>query len=175
MEKYLETGKIVNTHGVRGTVKAETWSDTPQTVMQLPCIYFKKGQAYLPIKILHASQHKSHVLLDLEGCTDLDQALQYKDTIFYADRNDISCKDGQYFIADLIGLSVFDFSTKQCYGTLSSVFNRGASDIYEIKMPNQKMAYLPAVAEFVAKIDLKQGIFVTPIPGFFDEWEASVT
>ncbi len=171
MEKYLETGKIVNTHGVRGTVKVEPWCDTPQILMQLPCIYIHQNQNFRPVKILRASQHKNHILLDLEGCTDLDLALQYKNRIIYAERNDIPREDGRHFIADLIGLSVFDLNTKRCYGTLRSVFNRGASDIYEIEMPNQKIAYLPAVQEFVAKIDLEQGIYVTPIPGFFDEWE----
>ena len=169
MEQYLETGKIVTTHGVKGFVKAEPWCDSPRILAQLPCIYIKTIQGFQKIRILHAAIQKNAVLLQLEGCTDLDSALHFKDTVIFADRNDIPKSKNDYFIADLIGLSVIDLETNQNYGIVLQIFNRGASDIYEIKMPNGKLAYLPAVAEFVKKIDLTNGIFVTPIPGFFDE------
>lgn len=171
MEKYLETGKIVNTHGVRGFVKAEAWCDSPKVLADLSCVYVLKNGSFEKIKILNSSLHKGFVLLHLEGCDDLDTAIAWKNTVLYADRNDISLNEGDYFIADLIGLSVYDANTNRCYGKILQVINRGASDIYEIEMPNRRLTYLPAVAEFVQKIDLEQGVFVTPIPGFFDEEE----
>ena len=33
--QYLECGKIVNTHGVRGAVKLEAWCDYPETLADL--------------------------------------------------------------------------------------------------------------------------------------------
>ena len=87
MEQYLETGKIVTTHGVKGFVKAEPWCDSPRILAQLPCIYIKTIQGFQKIRILHAAIQKNAVLLQLEGCTDLDSALHFKDTVIFADRN----------------------------------------------------------------------------------------
>ncbi len=171
MQQYLPCGIIVGTHGVRGDVKADAWCDSPQILAALSHIYLKENEAYRPIAITHASIHKGMVLLHLEGCDSLDDAILWKGKEFFADRADIPLEEGAHFIADLIGLCVIDANTERNYGIITDVINRGASDIYEIRMPNQKTAYLPAVSEFVAKTDLKKGIFVTPIPGIFDEWD----
>ena len=31
-KRYLETGKIVNTHGVTGEVKVQSWCDSPEVL-----------------------------------------------------------------------------------------------------------------------------------------------
>ena len=44
--EYLECGKIINIHGLDGTVKLESWCDTPDVLASLPCIYFAENGAY---------------------------------------------------------------------------------------------------------------------------------
>ncbi len=171
MKKYLPCGKIVGTHGVRGDVKAEAWCDSPQVLASLTTLYLESKDDFSPIAVTHAAVHKGMVLLHLQGCDSLDDAILWKGKELFADRADIPLAEGSHFIADLIGLPVYDANSGKRYGIIRDVLNRGASDIYEIEMPNQKMAYLPAVAEFVQKTDLENGITVTPIDGFFDEWE----
>ena len=51
MELYLEAGKIINTHGVRGEVKIEHWCDSPDVLAELSTVYFKKKGGFVPIKI----------------------------------------------------------------------------------------------------------------------------
>ncbi len=170
MKKYLPCGKIVGTHGVRGDVKAEAWCDSPQILAALTTLYLENKDGFSPITLTHAAVHKGMVLLHIQGCNTLDDAILWKGKEIFADRADIPLAEGSHFIADLIGLPVYDAHDGKCYGIIRDVLNRGASDIYEIEMPNKKMAYLPAVAEFVQKTDLENGITVTPIDGFFDEW-----
>jgi 16S rRNA processing protein RimM len=76
-------------------------------------------------------------------------------------------KEGACFIADLIGLPVIDDGTGEEYGTLREVINRGASDIYVIDTPKGERM-MPAVKEFVKRVDDQNGIFVRPIEGMFD-------
>ncbi len=170
MESYLQTGQIVSTHGVKGTVRVQPWADSAQVVADLPCVYVKCGAEYRPYPVLHGAVQNGMVLLTIEGCNTLDEAAAMKNTVLYAKRSDIPLQEGDYFIADLIGLSVTDADTRRIYGKIVNVYNRGASDIYEIEMPNRKIAYLPAVKEFVTATDLTAGIEVRPIPGIFDEW-----
>lgn len=47
------------------------------------------------------------------------------------------------------------------------MINRGAQDIYVIDTPaGERM--IPAVDEFIARIDLDSGVYITPIPGMLD-------
>ncbi len=166
-KKYLECGKIINTHGVKGAVKIESWCDSPEILADLPCVYFKNGDFYEKREVLSSSVMKRHVLATLEGINDVDIAMALKETVVYADRDDIPLEDGDYFIIDLVGLPVIDADNGTEYGTISDVFNAGASDIYTVKTQNGDRM-IPAVPEFVINIDLEKGIFVRPIEGMFD-------
>ena len=166
-EKFLECGKIINTHGVRGTVKVESWCDTPEDLASLKRISFKRGDSFDTRKVIRASVFKQFVLMDIEGVSSIDDATVLKERVIYADRKDIKIEEGAYFIADLIGLPVIDKETGDVIGTLCDVLNLGASDIYTIKTENgEKM--IPAVPEFIKEVDVEKGIFVSLIEGMLD-------
>ncbi|MBR7185181.1 MAG: 16S rRNA processing protein RimM [Clostridia bacterium] len=165
-QPYLECGKIINTHGVRGTVKLESWCDTPEILAGLPTLWRKIGEEFRPIRVLRTALFKQFVLADLEGVADLDAAIALKNTVVFAAREDLDPGDG-YFIADLIGLPVYDQPRGVECGRLREVINRGAQDIYVIDTPNGERM-IPVVDEFVARVDLESGIYITPIPGMLD-------
>ncbi len=166
-KKYLECGKIVNTHGVKGAVKLESWCDSPETLAELPAVYFKKGEGFEERKIISATVMKRHVMAYIEGITDIDAAASLKETVVYADRADIPLEEGDYFIIDLVGLPVIDADSGVEYGRISDVFNTGASDIYTVKTASGDRM-IPAVPEFIIEIDTERGVFVRPIEGMFD-------
>ena len=114
-----------------------------------------------------ASVFKQFVLMEIEGVCDIDAAMQLKGSVAYADRDDLDIEEGAYFIADLIGLPVFDEKDGKQIGTLSGVVNLGASDIYTVKTEGgEKM--IPAVPEFIKEVDVDRGIFVSLIEGMLD-------
>ena len=166
-KKYIECGKIVNTHGVKGAVKLESWCNTPDDLCALNRVFVSLPGGMKEFKILKASVFKQFVIAELEGVTDFDVALSMKNKTLYAAREDFKLDEGDYFIADLIGLDVIDVNTGNVYGKLKDIINRGASDIYVIDTENgEKM--MPAVEEFVKEVNLEKGIFVAPIEGMFD-------
>ncbi len=165
--KYLEAGKAVNTHGVAGNIKLESWCDTPATLVKLKKLYIKLGEEYTPIKIERAFVQKEWAIIKLEGCNTFEDAIKYKNKILYCDRDDIPMKEGDYFIADILGLPVIDIDDGTVYGKVVYVI-KGAGDIYEIERENGEKAYMPAVEEFVKKIDFDNGIYVKPIEGMFE-------
>lgn len=165
--RYLECGKIVNTHGVKGAVKVENRCDTPKILASLKKIYFENNGVYSERKILHGSVFKDFVIMEIEGVSDMDSALLLKNILIYADRDDIPLEDGAYFLADLQGLDVIDAESGKIYGKLREVINRGASDIYVVDTADGERM-MPAVSEFVKRIDIDEGIFVSPIPGMLE-------
>ena len=166
-KQYLECGKIINTHGFRGAVKLESWCNSPEDLADLSRVFLQESGAMREVAVKHASVFKQFVIAELEGVTDLDGAMALKNQVVYAAREDFSLDEGDVFIVDMIGLPVIDAATGVKYGTLSDVINRGASDIYVIKTPDGERM-MPAVEEFVKKIDVENGIFVSPIEGMFD-------
>ena len=164
---YIECGKIINTHGCAGGLKLESWCNTPKELTQLRCLYLKKGEIYSENKVLKASVFKQFVIVTLDTVSDMDTALSLKGQTVYAKREDFRLRKGEYFIADLIGLPIIDAETHKTYGTLLETINRGASDIYVVKTEHGERM-IPAVAEFVDRIEPEKGIFVRPIEGMLD-------
>ena len=164
---YIECGKIINTHGCHGGVKLESWCNTPEDFVRLSRVFVKENQNYRELKVVKASVMKQFVVAVLDTVNSMDEALALKGRTVYALREDFHLGDGEYFIADLSGLSVIDAKNGKKYGTLKEVINRGASDIYVISTPNGEQM-MPAVDEFVDHVDIREGIFVTPIEGMLD-------
>ena len=165
--EYIECGKIINTHGARGGVKIEPWCNTPHDFASLKRVFFLEGGEYTKKKIIKSSVFKQFVLADIEGIDDMDRAMLLKNKVLYAAREDFKLAEGEFFISDLEGLEVIDADNGTVYGTLVETINRGASDIYVVKTANGERM-IPAVNEFIDRIDLEKGVFVRPIPGMFD-------
>lgn len=165
--KYLECGKIINTHGIKGAVKLESWCDSPETLAELDYIYFKIGDDFEKRRVKSATVMKRHVMAYIEGIDDIDSAAALKETVVFADRDDIPLEEGDFFISDLIGLPVIDVDSGIEYGKISEVFNTGASDIYTVKTQDGERM-IPAVPEFIIEIDIERGVFVRPIEGMFN-------
>jgi len=146
----------------------ESLCDSPNVLADLKRVFVHENGKYREIKVIHTSIFKQFVLATLEGVTDMDQAAAMKGTTLYASRDDFELEEGDYFIADLIGLPIIDVDNGKTYGTVKEVINRGASDIYVVKTPNGERM-MPAVEEFVKKIDLDKGIFVKTIPGLLSD------
>ena len=167
-KEYLECAIIINTHGVRGDVKLESLCDSPEVLASLERVFALEGGKYREIEVKHASVFKQFVLATLDGVDDMDKAMAMKGTTLYAARDDFDLDEGDYFIADLIGLDVIDNVSGKKYGTLTDVINRGASDIYVIKTESGERM-MPAVEEFVKRVDLDEGVFVETIPGLLSD------
>lgn len=166
-KKYIECGKIINTHGYKGGLKVEPWCNTPKDFTQLKVLYIQRGCDFVKYTVTKSSIFKQFIILELKEITTMDDALFLKDKTVYADRTDFSLEEGEFFLADIIGLNVIDATTKQIYGTVKDIINRGASDIYLIDAEKgEKM--IPAVKEFIVSIDIPNGVYVNVIEGLLD-------
>ena len=73
MQQYLEAGKVVTTHGVRGEMKLELWCDGVNFLKKVGRLYpsAQGGRAY---KIVSIRAQGQMALLQLEGVDDMDAA-----------------------------------------------------------------------------------------------------
>ncbi|MBQ8145449.1 MAG: 16S rRNA processing protein RimM [Clostridia bacterium] len=168
INEYLECGQITRAHGINGAMVINPFCDSYEVFAQLKTVYLKKGNEYTPLKVKKCSPYKNSAIVTVDGITTPEEVTKMRMELIYAHRNDILKDEGDFFIADLIGLSVYDANTNECYGTLGDVTNQGAQDLYVIKREGKPDAYIPAIKEFVKEISLEKGIFITPIEGMLD-------
>ncbi len=175
---YIEAGKIVNTHGVKGSVKIESWCDTPVVLSSLTKIFIKKKSGeFIRLDRESSFVSKRHAVMKLRGIDTLDEALKYKGALVYAMRSDIPREEGSVFICDLIGLPVIDADDGTVYGEVSDYISSSAQKLYAVRVntygkeyqEDGKIRYIPDVKQFIDRVDLESGVYIRPIEGLLDE------
>ena len=89
-KQYLEAGRIVNTHGVRGEVKIEPWADDAAFLTRFRRFYLD-GK---PVAVRSCRVHKSMCIALLEGVDDVNAAMPLKGKVIFIDRDDAKLPKG---------------------------------------------------------------------------------
>jgi len=171
LKRWLDCGKIVATHGVRGDVKVEPWCDSPEDLLRFPMMYL--GAEKRPLVVEKARVHGGMVLLKIVGYDTPETAAALRGGVLYLDRADVPMAEGEFFVQDLIGLDVFDADTGALYGQLCDVSQTGANGVYHIRFDDGKVRLVPVIPQVVTLVDPLAGrIEIRPLPGLFDDGEA---
>ena len=168
-KEYLECGKILGAHGVRGVMKIESWCDSPKVLAAQKRIFIaEKDGSYREASVVSSSVSGSIVLMSIDGFSDRECAQAMKNTVLYLKREDIPVKCGAMLIADIIGLPMIDMDTGKTLGTVKDITDSVASRLYVVEAENGKEVLIPDIKEFIKEIKPDVGVFVHLIPGFFD-------
>ena len=169
MQNYLPACKIVSTHGVRGEMKALPLCDGAAFLAKFKRL-FTSADGAGETRVLGVRAQGNVILLRLDGVTDMDAARAQVGRTYYLAKADAKLPRGRYFIDDLLGCDVVDADTDRVYGQLTNVDRPAAQDIYTVTDGAGEEHMLPAVPEFIKKIDIDaRKIFVTPIEGMFTD------
>ncbi len=167
INKYLQAGKVVGTHGIRGEMRVEVWCDSPEFLAKFEKLYTDKdGNRVLLVK---SRAHGNICLVKADGIDSIESAEKYRGKLLYIDRDDCKLPKGSYFITDIIDCVAVDFYTNEEYGKVCDVSQTGANDVWHIKQ-NENEYLIPNVPEFVKKVDIEDGkVYITPLKGTFDD------
>ncbi len=165
MEKILELGKVVNTHGIRGEVKIQPWCDDPMIFDELEYIYVG-GKRY---DILRSRLHKNCVIAQLEGVPDINTAELLRNQVVTVEREMLGeLPEGTYYIADLEGLTVKTVDG-EILGTISEVIKTGSNDVYVVDSPGRKPILIPVIDQVVKEVNIEDGyVLVELMKGLID-------
>lgn len=168
INKYLETGKIVGTHGVKGMVRVQPWCDSPEFLKGFKKFFLdKNGESSITIKSV--TPHGNVVLMAIKGVDSIEAAEKLRNTVIYIDRKDACLPEGRYFVCDLIGCVATDADTGSELGILADVSSTGANDVWTIKK-NGKEYLVPAIDEVIVKVDVENNsVIIRPLRGIFDD------
>ena len=150
-EKYLEAGKIVSTHGIKGEVKVLPWADSPEFLTRFRTFYLKTGTETLLVERSHV--HKNVVLMKFKGIDTVEDAAKLRDKVISIARDDPRIPAGTVFQADLIGMPVRANGAE--IGRIAEILSMPASDVWVVK--GERSYMIPNVKAFVPEIDLSLG------------------
>ncbi len=152
MKEYIKVGKIVNTHGVKGTVKCISLTDDIERFEELEYIYTEKDDKKR--KINNVWYKGNLVYLQLEGISDINIAETFRDTFISILEDQLrELPEGSYYLFDLEGIEVYS-TDGEYIGKISDIYQTGANDVYEVINKN-KSFLIPAVKDVVKSVSIE--------------------
>lgn len=150
MNRFLDCGQVVNTHGLHGEVRIVPWTDSPDFLLQLSTLYIDS----VPVEVQSARVHKGSVIAKLEGTDSVESAMLLKGKTVQLSRTDAKLPKGAFFLADIVGLDVVDEEGRNL-GTLKEVLSPSHQQVYVVS--GQREIMIPAVPEFILETNIEGG------------------
>lgn len=165
-KQYLEAGKIVTTHGIKGEVKIMPYTDSPELLCEFDRLFL--GKNHEEINVERSRVFKNMVIAKLEGYDTPEAAERLRNKILYMHRDDLELDKDTYFIQDLIGIEVSDADSEFVYGKITDVMQTGANDVYVVQRKDREYL-IPAIPEVVITTDIDENTMtIRPLEGLFE-------
>ena len=129
MNQFLEAGRIVSTHGVRGEVKLVPSCDSAEFLKRFDTLYIDGT----PRAVRGLRVHKEAALISFAGVDTVEAAMTLRGKTVFFDRNAAKLAPGQVFLDDLYGLPVYDTRTEREIGTLAEVLFLPAGEVWVVR------------------------------------------
>lgn len=157
MKERLEVGQIVNTFGIKGFVKIYPYVNDITRFDNLKKVHIKQKKQETELEIEEVKYQKNMVLVKFKGIDTVENAENLRNAYVEIERADaIPLEEGEYFIADLLGLDVYQ-DTGEKLGILEDIYNTGSKDIYVVKNELGKQFLLPYIDDVIKNIDIENG------------------
>jgi 16S rRNA processing protein RimM len=162
---FLAVGRVTRPHGLRGEVRVEIHTDSPERFARYKRVYLaparpergllvaSEGVAY----VLEGHRfHQNAVLLKLKGVDDRTQAEALRELWVWIPAADAApLRDGDLFVHQLMYMRVTTVDGEPL-GEIVDVIETGANLVYVVRGPRGEIL-LPDTDEVVLDIDLEAG------------------
>jgi len=157
LDKLLSIGKILNFHGIQGEVKVGFSEGTEDFLTQSKIMYIEKNSEKISLTPTNVRFHKNFALIKFKEINSIDEVMTYKGDFLKVSKEKIKkfLKKDEFYIDDLIGLSVFD-QNGEFLGTISAVSKAGVQDRILVKNDQGKEHIIPFVKDIVPDINLEE-------------------
>ena len=165
--EFIEVAKIINVHGIKGTVKIYSLTSNTDR-FNAGCIFYIDKK--IPVTIKSVRELSSDLaLLAFNEYDNINQVLEFKNKGLFIEESDLlALPEDEYYIYKLIGIDVYNQDGK-FIGKIKNVLTTLANDVYEIDY-NGKNVYVPAVKEFIKDVDINKSIMkVNIIDGMLND------
>ncbi|HKR62693.1 MAG TPA: ribosome maturation factor RimM [Thermoanaerobaculia bacterium] len=170
----IAVGVIRKAHGVRGEASVEPWTDSAERFEELSAVTLVSPDESQTraVTIEGTRAHGERALVKFSGIeTPEDVQLLQNWTIEIPEDEARSLEEDEYFIHDLIGLTLFDGEGRE-RGVVADVLEGGGGLLLAVKRSDGKTFELPFAAELCTEIDLSAKRMVVNLPEGLDDLDA---
>lgn len=169
MKDLFIVAQVLRSHGRRGEVVLRPLTDHMETLMCADRVYLGQ-KADQPVAVESIRLHKANPLLKLEGINDMTSAQAMKGVeICLPLEKLLPLEKGEYFLHDLIGLTVMDHRGIRI-GTVEGIMETGGPPVITGAASDGKQFMVPFASGTIQDVDLEKGtIRLIDLPGLVDE------
>lgn len=161
---YIEIGKIVNTHGIKGELRVMSDSDfKDERFKKNNTLYLKFNGEYQEVVINSYRTHKNFDLITINNLSNINDVLKFVNSYLYIKKEDLKeLGENEFHYENLLGLEVV--STEGEYiGIVKDIMTVPQGEILVIYNLENKRILIPFVPNFIK--DVKGKITVQVIEG----------
>lgn len=161
---YIEVGKIVGTHGIKGELKVLSDSDfKSERFKKGNLLYLKINNEYIEVKISSYRPHKNLDLITINNLFDINEVLKYVNKDLYVKKDQLEKLNiNEYYYTELIGLEVVSLEN-ELIGVVKDIMRLPQGEVLVVYNSSNKRILIPFVDEFI--VEVKNKIIVKVIEG----------
>jgi 16S rRNA processing protein RimM len=165
---WVEIGRIVNRHGIRGEVRLLPHNRSSTADSWLDCVRLTDGATSEERRVMSARRHKSFILLQLEGTANADEAEALIGRSVSVRREQLpQLAPGEAYHGDVIGC-VVSTEAGRALGTVRELIATGSNDVCVVDGEGREYL-IPLIADAIASLDVeRRAIVVRDLPGLLD-------
>ena len=156
--KQILIGTIVATSGIKGYLRINTYTETPDDLKLFNILHANLAKQYIVKRVV--STKGNIAIVEILGITSINEAQKLIGSQLFVNRDIFDeLSNNSYYYIDLIGSKVY--IDQEEYGEVVDIVNYGASDIIEVKeIKTTKLVMYPFIDDFIAKVDIEKRIIV---------------
>jgi len=173
-QTLILVGRVAGAFGVRGEVRIAAYTEDPLTLTRFKVLMRQDGSPALTLTTARAA--KDGVVARCVGIDTKEAADALRGLRLYVPRSALPEPDeDEFYLADLIGLTVRHVATNDLIGKIKSVQNFGADDLLEITPAlGGQTWYLPFTRAAVPEVKIAEGLVLADPPAMVGEPEGAV-
>jgi len=162
--RFLVIGRIIRPHGIRGELRVESFTDTPERFSWLEKVYLEEDNG-APLMVEDVRFHQNWVLIKFTGIDDRTAAESLRRSWLYVPRDEaVPLAEDEYFLFQLIGLQVIN-QHGDLLGEIHDVIETQANNVFVVRT-NRDEHLIPDIPDVIREIDFEKMIMtIEEFPG----------
>jgi 16S rRNA processing protein RimM len=174
MADRIAVGIIRKAHGVRGEASVEPWTDSLDRFDDLETVTLVSpdDSQTREVEVESVRIHAGRALLKFKTIETPEEVQALHNwTVEIPEEEARELEQDEYFLHDLIGLTLFDAEGKE-RGVVTDTYEGGGGILLSVKRPDGREFELPFAADLCTEIDLEAKRMVVALPEGIEDLDA---
>ncbi|RCW70739.1 ribosome maturation factor RimM [Saliterribacillus persicus] len=170
MQEYLNVGKIVNTHGIKGEVKIVRITDFDERFELNQQLFIEdEAKKMIPVEIDGHRTHKQFELLHFKGYDNINDVEKFKGALLKVDKKQLEpLENGEFYYHEIIDCDVYTLEG-EFLGKVTEILAPGANDVWVVKRQGKKDVLIPYIPQIVKDVKIaEKKITIEVMEGLLD-------